>query len=170
MYWPYLQPLVQKARDYQARVGADFSPDHIFVTDFARINSFAELMQHFKGKPVYVEFWATWCFTCKDQFNYQKDLHKFLQLKGIAHLFISVDHPTAGNEWKDLIKYYDLKGYHVRANPSLLKSLSAIFWDGKGYALPLYAIMSASGKILNDDALKPADKKRLYQQLESATQ
>lgn len=169
-YWNYLQPLVNTAQAYQKKVSTDFTSEQLFVPDYARVNSFAELMQHFKGKPVYIEFWATWCYTCKDQFNYQKDLNKFLQSKGIAHVFVSVDHQNSINEWKELIKFHDLKGSHIRANPSLVKSLSAIFWDGKGYALPLYAIMGASGKILNDDALKPADRKRLYQQIESLVQ
>lgn len=169
-YLPYMQTLIDKAIAYERLVNKEFSYDQKFVPDYARINSFAELMVHFKGKPVYIEFWATWCYTCKDQFDYQKELNQYLEKKGIVHLFVSVDHQNAINDWKDQIKLHDLKGYHIRANPSLVKSLSAIFWDGKGYALPLYAIMTAGGKIANDDALKPADRKKLFQQLDTAVQ
>lgn len=165
IYTPYMNPLLDKANAYYDKVKGGFTSEQKVIPDYARINSFKELMALFKGKPVFIEFWSTWCITCKDQFDHEKELHKFLQSKNAEHLFISVDHQIETEEWKELIRYYDLKGNHIRANPSLIKDLSNIFWNGKGYALPLYAVISASGNIVEEDALRPADRKRLYQQI-----
>lgn len=165
VYTPFIQPLADKAIAYYEKVKQGFSPEQKIIKDYRLINSFRELITRFSGKPVYIEFWATWCITCKDQFDYEPGLTKFLQKNNIEHLFISVDNDRQEGEWKELIKYYNLEGYHIKANPSLIKDLSRIFWQGKRYALPLYVIINAAGNIVEYDALKPGDRKRLYQQL-----
>ncbi|MBX2920556.1 MAG: TlpA family protein disulfide reductase [Chitinophagaceae bacterium] len=164
-YTPYIEPLLVKANAYYSKVRGEFTSEQKIIPDYARINSFGELMSLFKGKPVFIEFWATWCITCKDQFDHEKELHRLLQSKNAAHLFISLDHQVETEEWKELIKYYNLRGSHIRANPSLIKDLTRIFWNGKAYALPLYVLIGASGNIVEEDAFRPGDKKRLYQQI-----
>ncbi|MBX3257443.1 MAG: TlpA family protein disulfide reductase [Chitinophagaceae bacterium] len=164
-YTPYMEPLLVKANAYYNKVKGVFTSEQKIIPDYARINSFRELMALFKGKPVFIEFWATWCITCKDQFDHEKELHQLLQSKNAEHLFISLDHQVETEEWKELIKYYNLRGSHIRANPSLIKDLTRIFWNGKSYALPLYVLMGASGNIVEEDAFRPGDKKRLYQQI-----
>ncbi|MFT3702421.1 MAG: TlpA disulfide reductase family protein [Agriterribacter sp.] len=164
-YTPYIQPLADKAIAYYKKAKADFTPEQKIVPDYSRVNSFRELMQRFNGKIVYIEFWATWCTTCKDQFDYEKNLHDLLQSKQAEHLFISVDNNNQEEEWKEMIKNFNLRGNHIKANESLIKDLSKIFWKGKGYALPLYIIINAAGNIVEADALPPRDKKKLYQQI-----
>lgn len=164
-YTFYIQPLADKAIAYDKKVNQDFSPDQKIIPNYSAISSFRDLMILFKGKTVYIEFWATWCITCKDQFDNEPELHKYMQSKGVEHLFISVDTDNKEKEWKELIKYFNLKGSHIKANERLIRDLSRIFWNGKGYALPLYVIVDADGKIAEPDALTPADKKKLYQQI-----
>lgn len=122
-------------------------------------------MAPFKGKVVFIEFWASWCITCKDQFDHEDDLNRFLQSKGVEHLFISVDYDLQDTRWKELIKYYNLRGSHIRANESLLRDLSRIFWQGKGYALPLYVILNRTGYIVESDAPRPSEKRKLYSEI-----
>lgn len=164
-YTLYIQPLADKAIAYDKKVNQAFSPDQKIIPNYASINSFRDLMLLFKGKTVYIEFWATWCITCKDQFDNEPDLNKYIQSKAVEHLFISVDTDNKEKEWKELIKYFNLKGNHIKANERLIRDLSRIFWNGKGYALPLYVIIDPDGKIVEADALAPADKKKLYQQI-----
>lgn len=164
-YTTYIQPLADKAIAYYEKTKGAFTPEQKIISEQATINSFRDLMIRFKGKTVYIEFWATWCITCKDQFDYENGLYQFMQSKNVEHLFISVDNNKQEQDWKDMIKYFNLRGTHIRANESLLKDLSKIFWNGKGYALPLYVIISTSGNIVEFDALQPRDKKKLQQQL-----
>lgn len=164
-YMVYLEPLVKKANAYFDRVKGDFSVEQKLITGYNGINSFRDLMAPFMGKVVFIEFWASWCITCKDQFDYENDLAKYLNSKEVEHLFISVDNDMQDTKWKELIKYYNLRGSHVRANESLLKDISRIFWQGKGYALPLYVVINRAGTIVEADAHRPSEKRKLYAEI-----
>ncbi|HTN06553.1 TlpA disulfide reductase family protein [Agriterribacter sp.] len=165
-YTAYLDPLIKKADAYYAKVKGDFTTEQKLIPGYAAIDSFKQLMTPFLGKVVFIEFWASWCITCKDQFDHENDLDRFLKSKGVEHLFISVDKQLHETEWKELIKYFNLRGSHIRANEKLLKDLSRIFWQGRGYALPLYVVISRSGYIVEFDAYRPSEKKKLYGQIE----
>ncbi|HEX5024338.1 MAG TPA: TlpA disulfide reductase family protein, partial [Agriterribacter sp.] len=169
-YTAYLDPLIARANAYNRTISTDYTSDQKIIPGYAAISSFGALMAPFRGKTVFIEYWASWCITCKDQFSYEKELQQFLLQKGVEHLFISVDDQHHEDEWKSMIKYYDLKGSHIRANEALLKQLSGIFWSGKGYALPLYVIIGTDGNIREYDALGPSEKKKLYQQIQQYVQ
>ena len=169
-YASYLEPLLQKANTWYNKVKGDFTAEQKLIPGYAAIDSFKQLMTPFLGKAVFIEFWATWCITCKDQFDHEDDLQRFLKLKGVEHLFISVDKQLHETEWKEMIKYFNLRGSHIRANEKLVKDLSRIFWQGRGYALPLYVVISRSGYIVEFDAYRPSEKKKLYQQIEKYVQ
>lgn len=164
-YTTLLDPLIKKADNYNAKVKADFTTEQKILPGYNAIDSFRQLMTSFLGKVVFIEFWASWCITCKDQFDHEDDLNRFLTSKGVEHLYISVDNDRKDVEWKEGIKFYNLRGSHIRANEKLIKDLSRIFWQGKGYALPLYVVISRSGYIVEFDAYRPSEKKKLYDQI-----
>jgi len=48
-------------------------------------------LQRFKGKVVYVDFWASWCGPCVQSFPYMNSLDKELKDKGLQVLGINLD-------------------------------------------------------------------------------
>ena len=64
-----------------------------------------------------------------------------------------------------MIRYYGLGGNHIRTNDKLRQDIINRFYDGKGYSIPRYLLIK-NGKILNDAALQPSDKDKLYQQID----
>lgn len=48
-------------------------------------------LSDFKGKPVVLEFWATWCQPCRDSIPGLAKLHKDYADKGLVILAISLD-------------------------------------------------------------------------------
>ena len=52
-------------------------------------------LSSFRGKPVLVNFWATWCDSCRKEMPALEDLHRRLSPEGLALLAISMDEDTA---------------------------------------------------------------------------
>lgn len=163
-YIAQLQPGVDGVRDYLRRSKGNFSSAQRFIENAADIKTVADLAARFKGKTVYMDLWATWCGPCKEEFNYTADVKKLLAEKGGEMLYISIDRDQAEPQWKDMIKYYNLDGYHIRASASLTEDIRKLFGSKGNLAIPRYAIIK-DGAVVVDDARRPSEGKALLEQL-----
>ncbi len=167
---PYLKPEIDKIKHYQSAIKKDFSDKIKFVDNYDKITNFSEVESFFKDQLVYVDLWATWCGPCKDEFAYNDDLKAFADKNGITKLYISVDIDESDNKWKEMVKYYNLEGYHIRASKALSDQLrekfSQDFGGRKGFGIPYYLIIK-NGEIVQMNAYRPSHKERLYNQLQS---
>ncbi|RJR21615.1 MAG: TlpA family protein disulfide reductase [Nitrospiraceae bacterium] len=59
-------------------------------------------LSSFKGKPVLLNFWATWCPYCRKERPHLNALHKDYKDKGLIILSVSTDQSTA--KLKDFMK------------------------------------------------------------------
>lgn len=83
----------------------------------------------FKGKVVYLDFWASWCPTCKKSFPFLNQLHNELNIKGFEIFAVNLDEEKEDadaflhNNPVDFAIAYDAKGkcpnaYQVMAMPA----------------------------------------------------
>lgn len=165
-YSPSLKPMVDEIVRYHKVAAKDFASNQSILPGYEKVNTLDELLALSKGKTVYVDIWATWCGPCKAEFEYNKGLKEFLKSKNAGMLYISMDRASDDKQWREMIKFYQLSGQHVRTNDALQKDLMEKLWDGKGYTIPRYLILK-DGKMVNKDALRPSDAEKLYQQIES---
>lgn len=49
----------------------------------------------YKGKVVYLDFWASWCTPCKLSFPWMNDLQRQYAQKGLVVVAVNVDHDRA---------------------------------------------------------------------------
>ena len=49
----------------------------------------------YKGKVVYVDFWASWCGPCRESFPWMQAMHEKYKDKGLVIITINLDHERA---------------------------------------------------------------------------
>ncbi len=130
-------------------------------TDIDKISSIQALIKkHFQGRPVFVDFWATWCSPCIAEFQNEPYLSEFLEREKITILYVSIDKKYAIGNWKKSIDRYQLAGYHYLANQEIRDNLDKWF-----FGIPRYMLFDSSGNVKNDNLLRPSSKEELFEQI-----
>lgn len=111
-------------------------------------------LKDFKGKYLYIDFWATWCEPCKYQIPYLKKVEKAYQDRNIEFISISVDKPKDREKWLQMVKEKNLEGVQLFANGdgNFMKSY-------KVGGIPRFILLDPEGKIVMADAPRPSDEK-----------
>ena len=101
----------------------------------------------YKGKVVYISFWASWCKPCIEGFKKNKELREKLDEAGVVLLNVSIDKKEEA--WRDAMIRHLPKGVNGR-----VVSLSEVSKNYDISAIPLYHIVDKNGKFtyLSDNA------------------
>jgi thiol-disulfide isomerase/thioredoxin len=108
-------------------------------------NVFNAIIEKYKGKVVYVDFWATWCSPCREGIKNIAPLKEELAGKDIVFLYITGGTSPEG-AWKGAIP--DIKGEHYRVTDDEWNILCQEF---KIQGIPHYALVDKSGKVVNPE-------------------
>ena len=110
-----------------------------------------ELLTGYKGKIVYVDFWASWCAPCLKAMPASKEIRKQYKDKDIVFLYISIDHDYS--KWQDA---------SIRENIPFKSNFLAINYPASDFykklnlkSIPRYILFNKNGELVHQNAPGP---------------
>jgi len=151
----------------------DFS-DSSKIIYVEQVKNLDELFAKFKGHLIYIDFWASWCGSCIEEFTKDPELDMFLNSNNIIRLYIALEKTEKDStlilksmeRWKTLANKYDLEGYnyYVQLRSPFFSGITENIMKGK-LSLPRYSIVDKNGVIVEENAKRPSNGKGLIKQL-----
>ena len=135
--------------------------DGCYAPDFScvDINGKAITLEELKGKPIYIDVWATWCVPCRKEIPYLQELE---QEYGDKINFVSISIDKDKKSWKKMIQKGEMNGIqlHYDGNESFLNTYMI-----KG--IPRFILLDKTGRIVSSNAVRPSNSKivELFNQL-----
>lgn len=110
----------------------------------------------FKGKFIYLDFWATWCKPCVREIPDLVQLEKEYEGQNIAFISLSVDADTI--VWKNFVNNKDLTGIQFWLDAKNKK----IYDDAFNITMiPRFVLIDDNGKIIDANAPRPSSGREI---------
>lgn len=118
----------------------------------------------YKGKVVYLDFWASWCGPCLRELPYSKKLKEEFEGKDVVFLYVSIDDDA--KSWKDAIAKKSISGVHVNA-PDFDHPVSQAYNIS---GVPTYFLIGKDGRIISNNPPRPSAEAEVRKEIGDALQ
>ncbi len=115
--------------------------------------SLQQVLNSNKGKLVYIDFWASWCFPCRKEMPHAKELWKQFDNTDIIFVYLSVDKNK--EEWAGAAV---AEGLDTRVhNYVVLNAEQSTFLKSIDFGpIPRYLLYDKEGKLVHKKAPGPS--------------
>jgi len=118
--------------------------DALWAMSFDTPDGQPQPMTSFRGKPLLLNFWATWCPPCVEELPLLDAFYQEQKAKGWQVLGLAVDQPSAVRKWLQAKPLGFPVGMAGLGGTELSKSLGNL-----AGSLPFTAVFGGSGALLN---------------------
>lgn len=99
-------------------------------------------LKDYRGSPLLVNFWATWCAPCRKEFPIIKEIEKKFGKDGLVVLAVNVDDTRTISGVKSFVSAHSLN-FTIPLDPN-----RKLFNNFHGSSLPLTLLIDASGNVI----------------------
>lgn len=118
------------------------------------VNGKKVTLSSFKGKVVYMDFWATWCAPCRGEIPHMNKLKEELKgNKDIVIICVSVDQPKDKEKWKAMVAEMGMGDYQVFAGDQAAEIKKNYNVSG----IPHFTMIGKDGKIYKNQTVRPSN-------------
>lgn len=163
-YTHFLEPVIMPIIAFHNKQAEPLNEKIKFIDNPSNFNSVKDVLKILNGKQYYVDIWATWCSPCKAEFKDNAKLYELLKSKNISMVYISIDKESRENRWKEMIHFYNLEGFHIRANEKLDADLRTLYGN-ESMGIPWHFLTDENGNIVKKFLSGPSEIENLKKQL-----
>jgi len=116
--------------------------------------SINQLIEQYKGKVIYIDFWATWCSSCIQEMPYSLELAKKFDYNEVVFLYFSTDNIQA--DWLNKVQNFENKNHHFRIQKSDKLAIQNFF---QIKSIPHIVIIDKNSNIAKPKAKYPSSSK-----------
>lgn len=113
-------------------------------------------LEDFKGKYVFIDFWATWCKPCIAEIPSLKKVEEKFKDKNIVFLSISIDEHKDVAKWKKFLTDKDLHGTQLIVEAG---GRSEVTKEYMIQSIPRFVLIDTEGFLVDINAPRPSDSK-----------
>ncbi len=149
-YWDYMRYQdygnfdIKVIESYEKAIkfaGGTQAPDFVLID----LNNTEVALKNYRGKVIYLNFWATWCRPCMDKMEKLKMIQPELENEDIVFVNVSVDREE--DVWKETLEKRQFKGIHILASGELNSDIAKAY---EIKVLPRYFIINKVGDFVKN--------------------
>jgi thiol-disulfide isomerase/thioredoxin len=111
-------------------------------------------LNEFKGKYLYLDIWASWCYPCRKEYPYLKELEKVIDPGKVAIVSVSIDQQAY--RWKGGMAGYGInEGVQWLAGDTTFETAFCID------RIPRFIMLDKKGKVMQFSMSRPSNEETI---------